>query len=189
MDLLLLEATLLYRNGRVDEAWRVTESLLSLSPPVSADVARSTWFLRGLIAVRRQDDEVLSSAVERLRGARGALSRADYLELVGYQNLDRLDYADALVNFDLAAELRSVLGDYRGMIRTLAMAGQAAASEGDRGKASDYYLRAGRSAALSNDDRAPELLRRAQVLGTDAGRSATAAEAREYLESLSSSTP
>lgn len=189
MDLLLVEATLLYRNERFDDAWIVTNSLLSLSPPMSKDVAQSTWFLRGLIAQQRADGEGLASSIQQLAGARQPLVRADYQELVGYQQMATRDYTAALVNFDQAADLRGTTGDYRGMVRTLAMAGEAAAAAGSKGRAADFFLRAGRSAALGGDSKADDYLRRAQTMATAAGDTETAAEAKEFLEDIEFTSP
>jgi len=186
MDLLLVDATLLYRNERLDDAWVVTDSLLSLSPPVSEEVAQSTWFLRGLMAQQRADGEALVESIQQLTGARQPLARADYQELVGYQQMAERDYDAALGSFDRASDLRSTTGDYRGMVRSLAMAGEASAAAGNNRRAADFFLRAGRSAALGGDRQARDYLRRAQTMATAAGDTETADEAGAFLEDLES---
>lgn len=180
-DLLLAEATLLYHNGDLDSAWQMTERLLSLSPPISPETADATWFLQGLIAFPRQQSAELAAASQHLAIARDPLGTADYQELLGYQSYLQQDYAQAVTRFDYASVLRNGAGNYRGMARALAMAGDASTAAGNKPAAANYFLRAGRSAAVRHQPEAEDWLKQARKLARDSGESEIAQEAAEYL--------
>jgi hypothetical protein len=76
--------------------------------------------------------------------------RADRAELEGRAAALRGEGDVAIRAFDAAAELRREALDYPSMARVLAAAGESAGKSGEAARAADFYLRAGRSALLAN---------------------------------------
>jgi len=184
-DLRLLEATLLFRAGRHREADALARRLLAQSP--GSDAARRAHFLRGLIAAEEGATERLRRSIEALEGTGDARLAADRRELAGRLALleDRL--STALDAFDQAARLRRETGDYSGMVRALALAGETHERTGDGSRAASAYLQAGRSLLQQGaTGRARTLLTRALELAEAAHDTETAREARHHLTRLRS---
>jgi hypothetical protein len=163
--LLLAEATARFRLNQAPEAERLARAVTArIEAP---EAGRRAWFLLGLIAASRGDLAGVSAA----RGALGEddrpAFRADAVELEGVAALLRGDAAIAEARAAGAAGLRQVALDYRGLSRALALQGAAAARLGDRERAADLLLRAGRSAAERGETSDARLwLTEARRLGT-----------------------
>lgn len=187
-EIRLLEATILYRQRRYREAWVLTEAIIDAGPDSQA--ARRSQFLRGLIAADQEDAAGLRAAMAELDASSDDRLTADRIELSGH--LARIEgrYDASLAAFDKAAHLRSESSDYRGTVRALESAGEAAESAGRLSQASVHYLRAGRSALHQGArERAHDLLVRARTLAEAAGDSDTANEAQYYLTQMEEAEP
>jgi tetratricopeptide (TPR) repeat protein len=167
-DFLLLEATILHSSGNSDEAWKITDQILSPPTQASSEIKSKTHFLRGLIASKQGD-------MDQLRAAIAALGQPEQ-----EQNWDA-----AVEAFDTAAKLRREALDYRGMVKVLALAGKASEKAGRTREAAIRYLRAGRSAVLQGlFDDARKWLNRTERIANTAGEAQIAQEARVYLHQL-----
>jgi len=180
-DILLLEATLLYRLDRQEEARRLTDQVLTESNPISAAVQSKAHFLRGLMAARRGDTQQLRQEIAALGKPATAGLRADREELVGRLSMAEGNWNEAIEAFSRTAELRREDFDYSGMVNALAQAARACEQAGELSEASKYYLRAGRSAAQQGQNHdALKWLNRAEQLAGEAGDEVTAKQARAY---------
>lgn len=95
------------------------------------------------------------------------------------------DGAAAEAAFVRAADRRRQLLDDRGMARALALAAKACEAQGETATAADFYLRAGRSAALSADTGdAERWLERARQLALQSATPSVAGEAEARLATL-----
>jgi tetratricopeptide (TPR) repeat protein len=150
-DFLLLEATILYRSNRLDEAWRVTSTLLGQKPATSSMVLMKTYFLRGLITSAQGNISRLKEAIAAMGEPASELLEADLLELRGRLALALNNWQEAAAYLAIAVQLRREHLNYRRMGIALALSAQAYEKSGDQQKAALNYLRAGRSAALSGD--------------------------------------
>ena len=146
-DILLLEATLLYRLDRQEEARRLTDQILTASNPPSAAVKSKAHFLLGLMAVRRGDTHQIRQEIVALGEPATPGLQADREELVGRLSMAEGNWNEAIEAFDRTAELRRENFDYSGMVNALAQAARACEQAGKFSEASKRYLRAGRSAA------------------------------------------
>lgn len=144
-ELVLVEATALYRLGDAGGAQELARDLASDPGPAGA----RAQFLLGLLAADRRDAAALESARTALGGAAGAEWQADRAELSARAAGLRGDHPAARRDFVAASDLRRDALDYPGMARALAGAADAAARSGDARGAADLYLRAGRSALLA----------------------------------------
>jgi tetratricopeptide (TPR) repeat protein len=188
LELSLLEATVHYRQRRYQEAWALTDKIISGAPDSQA--ARRAQFLRGMIAADQGDTVRLRVAIAELAPAADDRLKADRLELTGHLARIEERYGDSVTAFAEAARLRSAGSDYRGTVRALAGVGEAAEAAGQKSQASVHYLRAGRSALHQGArERARELLTRARTLAEEAGDPETAEEAQIYLTQLEESEP
>ncbi len=189
VELRLLEATVLYRQRRYEEAWSVCESIISTDPDSQA--AQRAQFLRGLIAADQGNQARLRTAIADLSIPGDTVDgrlQADRLELSGHLALLEERYEDSVSDFVQAARLRSEGTDYRGTVRALSKAGEASEAAGLVGQASVHYLRAGRSAQQQGArERARKLLTRSLTLADQAGDAETAREAQRYLTLLKES--
>ena len=184
-DLLLLKATILHRRGDLDEAWQITDQILSTPAQASAVIQRKTHFLRGLIASERGDLIQLRAAIVSLGQPEHPRLRADREELVGHLAMAEQNWDAAIEAFETATILRRETLDYRGMVKVLALAGKASEKAGRAKEASIRYLRAGRSAMLQGlFDDARKWLNRAEQIADAAGEAQIAQEARNYLRQL-----
>ena len=82
-DILLLEATILYRLGNSTEAWQLTEEILSGTDAQPSAARSKAHFLRGLIANERSDLLKLREEITALVGSDSPVIRADREELAG----------------------------------------------------------------------------------------------------------
>jgi tetratricopeptide (TPR) repeat protein len=185
VDFLLLEATILHRRGNPDEAWKITDQILSNSTQTSSVIMSRTHFLRGLMASEQGDLNRLRATITALRQPKELQLRADRQELVGHLAMAEQNWDAAIEAFDAAAKLRREALDYRGMVKVLALSGQASEKAGSATEASIRYLRAGRSALLQGlFDDALQWLNRAEQIANSAGEAQIAQEARVYLRQL-----
>ena len=191
VELRLLEATVLYRQGRYEEAWSLCESIISSDPDSQA--AQRAQFLLGLIAADQGDQARLRSAIADLSTTGDTVDgrlKADRFELSGHLALLEGRYDASVSDFVQAARLRSAGTDYRGTVRALSKAGEASEAAGLVRQASVHYLRAGRSAQQQGArERARKLLTRSLALADQAGDAETAREAQRYLTLLKEAEP
>ncbi len=146
--LLLAESTALYRLGRMGEADQLASGAASGTDALTS--ARAI-FLRGMIADRSGDAAGLAAAVAALHPADDASLQADASELAARLALRQGEPARAVAAAEHAAALRQETIDYRGLARSLALAGESAKQQGDAAAAALFFLRAGRSAAAQHD--------------------------------------
>ena len=188
VELRLLGATILYRQQRYQEAWALSEEIISMHP--GSQAAHRAQFLRGLIAADQSDAARLQAAIAELGTSSDERLEADRLELAGHLALLEERYDASIADFSEAARLRSAASDYRGTVRALAKAGDASEAAGLLSQASVHYLRAGRSALHQGArERARQLLTRARTLADQAGDAETVREAQLYLTLLEESEP
>jgi tetratricopeptide (TPR) repeat protein len=184
-DFLLLKAFILYYRGDSDEAWKITDQILSTEAQASSVVNSKTHYLRGLIASKQGDKDQLREAIAALGQPKQEQLRADYQELVGHLAMAEQKGDAALKAFDAAAKLRRETLDYRGMVKALALAGKAGEKAGRSKEASIRYLRAGRSAVLQGFfDDAQKWLNQSVQLANNAGEDKIVQEARIYLQQI-----
>ena len=184
-DILLLKATILYRTGKLDDAWQITvQILLPLKQPTEA-VESKTHFLRGLIADKRGDTNQLRKEINALNSFSDSGLKADQEELSGRLAMAENNWDAAIQAFDSTARRRREKLDYRKMAQALALAAEASDRAGKPLDASKRYFRAGRSAALQgiNQDAIP-WLERAEQLAGQAGDESLKQEVDSYLKSL-----
>ena len=188
LEVRLLEAAILYLQQRYEEARALTDKIISGAP--ASQAARRAQFLRGMIAADQGDAVRLRAAITDLGATTDDRLRADRLELSGHLAQIEQRYDDSVAAFVETARLRSGGSDYRGTVRALASAGEAAEAAGQQSRASVHYLRAGRSALHQGArDRARQLLSRARTLAEQSGDTETAREAQFYLTELEESDP
>jgi tetratricopeptide (TPR) repeat protein len=184
-DILLLEATIIYRMGQLDEAWQLTDMILLDPSRLSGAIQSKTHFLRGLIASEWDDINQLRNEIVSLGKPSTVGLRADRQELVGRLAMAEGNWNEAIKAFDNSAEFRRDDFDYSEMVNTLALAAWACERAGKLSDASKRYLRAGRSAARQGQNRdALKWLNRAEKLAGEAGDEATAKQARSYRKWL-----
>jgi tetratricopeptide (TPR) repeat protein len=184
-DILLLEATIVYRMGKLDDAWQLTDMILLDPGRLSEAVQSKTHFLRGLIAGERDDIHQLRREIASLGEPTAAGLRADREELVGRLAMAESNWNEAIEAFDSTAELRQDDFDYSEMVNALALAARACEQAGKLSEASKRYLRAGRSAARQGENRdALNWLNRAEKLAGEVGDEPTAKQARAYRKWL-----
>jgi len=181
-DILLLEATLTYRRGELQKAWQITEAILSTSGKISLPLRNKVHFLRGLIASDRSDAVRLKQEIDALGKPSSLELQADQQELIGNLSQMNHNWDEAVLAFDEAAALRRLTLDYRGMVKSLAKAGEACEQAGRLLSAARRFLRAGQSAALQeNPQQARVWLERAARLAEAGGDEVLAREARLQL--------
>ncbi len=184
-DFLLLEATVLHLREDSDAAWKMTDQILSATPEASSIVQCKTHFLRGLIASKKGDTDKLREAIVSIGQPKLPLLRADRHELLGHLAMAEYNWGEAVNAFEAATDLRREAREYRGMVKSLALAGQASEKAGNPHEASVRYLRAGRSAALQGQfDDALNWLNRAEQIASNAGEVQIVQEAQIYLREL-----
>jgi tetratricopeptide (TPR) repeat protein len=184
-DILLLEATIVYRMGKQDEAWQLTDMILLYPSRRSEAIQSKAHFLRGLIAGERDDTHQLRKEIASLGKPSAVGLRADREELVGRLAMAESNWNEAIEAFDRTAEFRRDDFDYVEMVNALALAAWACEQAGKLSEASKRYLRAGRSAARQGENRdALNWLNRAEKLAGEAGDESTAKQARSYRKWL-----
>ena len=184
-DILLLEATIMYRLGGLDDAWQLTDLILLDSSRLSGAIQSKTHFLRGLISGEWDDIHQLRKEIASLGKPTAVGLRADRAELVGRLAMAKNNWSEAIEAFDRTAEFRRNDFDYSEMVNALALAAWACEQAGKLSDASKRYLRAGRSAARQEKSReALNWLNRAEKLAGEAGDVFTATQARFYRQWL-----
>jgi uncharacterized protein HemY len=185
LDFLLLEATILHRRGDLDQAWQITDQILSRQIEASSAVGSKTHFLRGLMASERGDMTQLRAEITALGQPEQSRLRADRQELVGRLAMAEQNWDTAIEAFDSASNLRRETLDYRGMVRVVVLAGEASQKAGRTREAAIYYLRAGRSAFWQDEfDDARQWLNQSARLATSAGEDQILQEARNLLQQI-----
>lgn len=189
-ELLLLKAMLYYKSAESDDTWQVTTQILSMTPQPSTAIRARTHFLRGLIAIEREDIHRLRDEIDALGNPKNPLLRGDLVELKGHLALAERDWVAAVKAFDQAVILRRETIDYQAMRKDLALAAKASERAGKIKGASERYLRAGRSAAMQGEYDAAKLwLIRAVQLAEKIRENQIAQEARLYLEQIPETKP
>ena len=187
-DFLLLEATVLHLRENSDAAWNMTDEILAAMPPASSIVQIKTHYLRGLIASQQGNTDRLREAIGSIGQPDLPLLRADRHELLGHLAIAEQNWNEAFSAFEAATDLRREALDYRGMIKSIALAAKASEKAGHAAEASVRYLRAGRSAALQGQfDDALNWLNLAEQTASNAGEAQIVQEARIYLQELNES--
>jgi tetratricopeptide (TPR) repeat protein len=187
-DILLLEATIVHRMGKLDDAWQLTDKILLDPSRLSEAVRGKTHFLRGLIAGEWDDINQLRQEIVSLGTPSVVGLQADREELVGRLAMAQSNWNEAIEAFDKTAEFRRDDFDYSEMVNALALGAWACEQAGKLSDASRRYLRAGRSAARQGESReALNWLSRAEKLAGKAGDELTAKEARSYRKWLEAS--
>ena len=184
-EFLLLEATILHRRGDHDEAWLITDQILSSQTKAPQAIRSRTHFLRGLIASDRDDMDQLRASIAALGQPQNPKLRADRQELSGRLSMAEQNWDAAIEAFDAAISLRRETVDYREMLRALVWSGEASEKAGRLREAAIRYLRAGRSAFLQDQfDDALRWLNRAVELAGAAGEDQISQEALHFLRQV-----
>jgi tetratricopeptide (TPR) repeat protein len=184
-DLLLLEATILFRKDQITNSWNVTETILSTHNEQNPIIHAKTHFLRGLIADRRNDVVALRETISVMGQPENDLLKSDLSELNGRLAMAEKDWSRASWFLDESSRLRKKNRDYRRMAITLSLAAEAAENMEETSVAATRYLQAGRSAALNDDPaNARKWLSQAAVLFDEIDNEALAAEARSLLDEM-----
>jgi tetratricopeptide (TPR) repeat protein len=184
-DILLLEATVVHRMGKLKDAWQLTDMILLDPSRLSEAIQSKTHFLRGLIAAERGDIHQLRREIASLGEPSTVGLRADREELIGRLAMAESNWNEAIEAFDRTAEFRQDDFDYSEMANALALAARACEQAGKLSEASKRYLRAGRSASRQGENRdALNWLNRAEKLAGESGDEPTAKQARSYRKWL-----
>ena len=184
-DILLMEAQILYRMGKEDDAWHIGENRVKEIPFIPQETSAMLHALRGRIACKRGD---IHTAREEL-GAMGEVN-ADHLlaeraELIGCIALKEGEFQTATRAFDEAATFHRKVLHYAPMAEALARAGMAYEKSGELGMAAHRFLRAGRSAQLQEmREEAIQWLTQASALARHAGNLEIAEEADQRLSEV-----
>jgi tetratricopeptide (TPR) repeat protein len=179
-ELQLLEATIHYRAGDLDVAHAAVVRLLA-EPGLNAASTAHACFIAGLIAADRNDAAALRAQLAALDAIGSHSNEADRLELQGRLAAIEGRSGKAQHIMDQAIALRRLEGDYHGMVRVLASAGDLAESEGELALAGGYLLRAGRSGLQRDAPEARGWLERARTLGERSGDASLVLEANSIL--------
>lgn len=181
-ELALARAAAAYRAGdRADAAAAAQQALGAQA--TDPDTVPRAWFIRGLVAADNGDRALLAQAIAALgpakatsKGpAKSADLEADREELEGRAAMLDGQAASALASFEQAAANRQQAIDYRGMTRSLALAGDASVMLDRKADAAGFFLRAGRSALLRGDDGvAMPLLKKAEDLARQSSQTGIA---------------
>ena len=186
-DILLLEATILFRAGKPDPAWQITDRILSASARPPAMVTNKTHYLRGLISDQRGDTARLAREVDALVKSDNPGVQADREELTGRLAMAEGQWGAAVEAFDRTVRLRREKLDYGEMSRALALAADACQRAGKPSEAAKRYFWAGRSAVQQgNNQDAIKWLNSAVQLAGQAGDEPLKEEAHFYLKSIPS---
>ena len=184
-DILLLEATILFRAGKPDEAWQVTDRILAESEKSSETVKNKTHYLRGLISDQRGEPAELGRELNAISKSSDPRIQADRQELTGRLAMAEGRWDAAVEAFDDAVRLRREKLDYAAMAQALALGADASHRAGNHLAAAARYFRAGRSAGQQgNDQDATRWLRSALRSADQAGDEAFEQEIRAYIETL-----
>jgi tetratricopeptide (TPR) repeat protein len=146
-DVLLLEATLAQRQGRLEQALSLADKVLSVSSDRNHSV--QVALLKGTIACDQNDPA--GARIALVEADKHRLSNAPLLaareRLAGNILLQEDNPVKAAAAFDRAAALFQEAKHYRDMALTLQQAGEAYRKAGDTPRAEDRLFRAQRSLA------------------------------------------
>jgi tetratricopeptide (TPR) repeat protein len=185
-EIYLLEATILYRSGRLDDSWRTTEEILANRNIGSPLIGTKTYFLRGLISSHRNDVAGMQDAINSMGQPQNAIVKSDLSELRGRLAMAENQWDQAIVLFDEATVYRRENFDYRRMAMTQALSAEVCQKAGKTDAAASRYFQAGRSAALRGDQANARLwLTQANQLFQQIGNDALAAESRALIADIS----
>ncbi|MFC1882724.1 tetratricopeptide repeat protein [Thermodesulfobacteriota bacterium] len=186
-DILLLEAAILFRTGKPDKAWQITDQILSASERTPGAVESKTHFLRGLIADQRGDTGQLGREIDALTKSDNPGRQAEREELTGRLARAEGNWEAAIKAFDLTVRLQRENLNYGEMSRALALAADACQRAGKPSEAAKRYFWAGRSAVQQgNNQDAIKWLNSAARIAGQAGDEPLKEEAHSYLESIPS---
>lgn len=184
-DLLLLDATLLFRSDQLQAALKTTDTILQRGHEISPVMRAKTHFLRGLIFDRRNDLPALDESIRSMGVPQIETLKSDLFELRGRLAMAEKDWDRAVLLLDEASRLRRQDLDYRRMVISQALAAKAIENEGKKEAAASRYLQAGRSAALNGDRTNARIwLTRAALLFDGLGNETAAAESRSLLDDI-----
>jgi len=150
-DVLLLEATIAQRQGKLEQALSLADQVLSASPDESHRV--QVALLKGTIACGQDDPARARTALAEAdkQHATDAPLLAARERLAGNIFLLERNPAEAAAAFDRAATLFQKARHYRDMALTLRRAGEAYQEAGDTQRAEDRLFRAKRSLAAQGE--------------------------------------
>ena len=157
-----------------------------MQPAPSPETLSRAHYLRGRIAADRDEPNRLRSETAALGEPSFPGLKADRFELTGRLAMLEERWDDAVTVLDEAARLRAESGNYRLMAVTLAASAQACERAERFEDAAYRYLRAARSAVLSEDmKRAAAWLQEAERLAQQAGSESILEETRRFQALLS----
>jgi tetratricopeptide (TPR) repeat protein len=166
-ELFLVQAAAAYRIGDLSGADTAAQETIAHAPQ-DQDAKARAWFIRGLVAAEHSDATGLAQAIAALGATKQSDLQADRDELLGRAALLTNQPAEALGLFERSATSRQQALDYRGMVRALSLAGDAALRAGRNSEAAVFLLRGGRSALLQGDSTTGlTLLKRAEELARE----------------------
>jgi tetratricopeptide (TPR) repeat protein len=185
-DILLMKSQILYRMGKEEDAWHISEKLIKKIRVIPQETSAMIHALRGRIACKRGDTH---SAREEL-GAMGEVNvdqlLAERSELIGCIQFQEGAFQTAARAFDEAVSFHRKALHYALMAEALARAGAAYEQSGEPGTAANRFLRAGRSAQLQEmAEEAIRWLTIAFTLASNAGKHEIAEEADRRLSEVS----
>lgn len=151
-DVLLLEATVAQRQGKMEQALSLADEVLSASP--DEKYRFQAWLLKGTIACEQNDPARARTALVETDNhhVTSAPLLAARERLAGNILLLEGNPAEAAAAFDRAAVLFQEAKHYRDMALTLRRAGEAYQEAGDTQRAEDRLFRANRSLAAQGKD-------------------------------------
>jgi len=146
-DVLLLEATVAQRQGKLEQALSLADQVLSASPDESHRL--QVALLKGTVACQQDDPARARTALAEAsqHHPANAVLLAARERLVGNIFLLEGNPAEAAAAFERAAALFRTAKHYRDMALTLRRAGEAYQEAGDTRRAEDRLSRAERSLA------------------------------------------
>jgi tetratricopeptide (TPR) repeat protein len=188
-ELRILEAQVLYRMKKMDDAWDITEGLGNGQAAPSPEISAMVHALRGRIACGRTDLQTARAELASMEDVSGDFLLGERAELSGCIALAEKNWQAAAKAFEEEISLRRRTRHYEEMAEALAHAGMAYQEAGDLNRAANRFFRAGRSAQIQNmPGLAFRWLTRAHELASRAGDRETAQEARERLSQITTNT-
>ncbi len=184
-EIVLLEATILYRRGHLDYSWRTTQKILGNRNNESPLIYARTYFLRGLISSHRKDVAGMQDAITSMGQPQNAIVKSDLAELRGRLAMAEKQWDQAVGLLNESAAYRRANFDYRRMAMTQALSAEASEKAGKTSAAASSYFQAGRSAALRGDQANARLwLTQATRLFQQIGSDTLAAESRALIADI-----
>ncbi len=184
-DILLMEAQLLYRMGKEDDAWHIVEKLVKEIQFIPQETSAMLHALRGRIACKRGDIHTAREELAAMGEVNADQLLAERAELIGCIALKEGEFQTASGAFDEAADFHRKALHYVLMAEALNRAGTAYEQSGEPGTAANRFLRAGRSAQLQEmAEEAIQWLTLASTLARHAGNTDIAEEADRRLSEI-----